>query len=98
MFWRRVGLEGAEAANRGWWKEDLCIELLERDSQSGFRFEFREVGEERGGVTGALLEILKGGRFVGMEAMLRRNGRRYDDGLASNRVGLGKDDDVGLAW
>lgn len=73
-WWRRVGLEGAEAANRGWRKE--LSEPLERDSQSGFRFEPLEVGEERGGVTGALLDILRGGRFVGMEAILRRNGRR----------------------
>ena len=49
---------------------------FERDSQSAFRFEPLDVGEESGGVTGALLDILRGGRFVGMEAMFRRNGRR----------------------
>jgi hypothetical protein len=31
---------------------------------------------ERGGVTGALLDIPRGGRFSGMEAMLRRNDMR----------------------
>lgn len=73
-------------------------DMLERDSQSIFRFEPFEFGEETGGVTGALLEILKGGRFVGIEEMLRRNGIRYADWFASKRDGLGKEDDVGLAW
>lgn len=43
------------------------------------------MGEDKGGVTGALLEILRGGRFDGMEeAMLWRKGRRrYEEGLAS---------------
>lgn len=50
-----MGLAGAEAAKRGWgngfnWP-------LEKDSQLAFRFEPLEVGEERGGVTGALLEM-----------------------------------------
>ena len=71
---RRVGLAGAEAAKCGWRNE--FREPLERDSQSVFRFEPLEVGEESGGVTGALLDILRGGRFVGMEPMLRRKGRR----------------------
>lgn len=71
---RRVGLDGAEAAKRGWRKD--CKEALERASQSGLRFEPLEVGEERGGVTGALLDIRRGGRDVGMEAKLRRKGRR----------------------
>lgn len=73
-WWRRVGLAGADVAKKGWCKE--VREPLQRDSQSGFRFEPLAVGEEIGGVTGALLEILRGGRFVGMEAMLQRNGRR----------------------
>lgn len=71
---RRVGLAGAEVAKNGWCK--AFREPLERDSQSGFRFEPLDVGEEIGGVTGALFEILRGGRFVGMEAMLRRNGSK----------------------
>lgn len=71
---------------------------MERNSQSGFGFEPLEVGEERGGVTGALLDIRRGGRDVGMEARLRRKGRRYDEGFPSKRVGLGNEDDDGLAW
>ena len=58
-WWRRVGLDGAEVAKRGW----------RRESKSALRFELR--GEERGGVTGALLDILRGGRLAGMEVMLR---------------------------
>lgn len=57
-----------------------------------------EVGEDNGGVTGALLEILSGGRFVGMDGMFWRKERRYVDGLFSSkeRVGLGKDEEGGL--
>jgi hypothetical protein len=66
----------------------------------------RAVGEERGGVTGALLEIRSAGRL----GRFRRKGRRYDGltaavllklglGLGfSLRVGLGNEDDEGLAW
>jgi hypothetical protein len=93
---RRVGLEGAEAAKRGWRNE--FREPFERDSQSTFRFELLHVGEERGGVTGALLHILRGGRFVGMEAMFRRKGRRYVEEFPSKQVGLGNEEDEGLAW
>lgn len=57
--WRRVGLVGAEAAKSGWRKD--CNPLMDSISQSGFRFVPREVGDERGGVTGALLEIRRGG-------------------------------------
>lgn len=66
--WRRVGLEGADAANRGWRKE--FNEPFEKDSQSDFGFEPLEVGDDRGGVTGALFDILRGGKLEGMEAML----------------------------
>lgn len=100
-FLRRVGLEGAEAAKIGRRVNDLRDwHPFERDSKSGFLFELLlEVGDERGGVTGALLEIFSRGRFVGIEAMFWRKGRRYVDGLfPSKRVGLGKDDEVGLAW
>lgn len=93
---RRVGLEGAETAKKGCRKE--FKEPLDKDSQSGFLFDPLEVGEERGGVTGALLDIRRGGRDVGMEARLRRKGRRYEEGFPSNRVGLGKEEDDGLAW
>ncbi len=93
---RRVGLEGADTANRGCRK--AFRDPFEKDSQSGFRFEPLEVGEERGGVTGALLDIRRGGRDVGFEAKLRRKGRRYEEGFPSNRVGLGKEEEDGLAW
>lgn len=73
---RRVGLEGADAAKRGWRRKEAETEPLDRDSQSGFRFGALDVGEERGGVTGALLEIRRGGREVGMAARFRRKGRR----------------------
>lgn len=94
---RRVGLDGADVAKSGWRNEELK-EPLERDSKSAFRFEL--LGEESGGVTGALLEILRGGRFVGIEVMFRMNGRRKEDEfeIPSMRDGLGKDDEVGLAW
>lgn len=54
-----MGLVGAEAAKRGWRND--CNAVVDSISQSGFRFVPRDVGEERGGVTGALLEILRGG-------------------------------------
>ncbi|KAJ0468400.1 hypothetical protein HanIR_Chr14g0696201 [Helianthus annuus] len=58
--WRRVGLDGAEAAKSGWRKD--CNALVESISQLGFRFVPRPVGDDRGGVTGALLDIRKGGK------------------------------------
>lgn len=74
-IWRRprVGLDGAEAAKRGCRKD--CNAPADSIAQSGFRFVPLEVGEERGGVTGALLEIRSGGREEGTEAKLQRNGR-----------------------
>ena len=39
------------------------------DSQSGFRFEPLDVGEERGGVTGALFDVLRGARLAGIEVI-----------------------------
>lgn len=57
-----------------------------------------DFGEDRGGVTGALLEIRSGGRDVLLTAVkLERNGKRYDDGLESKRVGLWNEDELGLA-
>lgn len=100
-FRRRVGLDGAEAAKIGWRVNELRDRHpFERDSQSGFLFELL-LGEDNGGVTGALLEIFSLGRFAGMDAMFWRNGKRYEDGLLlfpSKRVGLGMDEEVGLAW
>lgn len=55
-----------------------------------------EVGDERGGVTGALLEIRRGGRDEGMA--LRRKANMLDCVVASRREGLGKEDDEGLGW
>ncbi|KAG2391684.1 hypothetical protein LR48_Vigan07g174100 [Vigna angularis] len=49
-----------------------------------------EVSLALGGVTGALLDILRGGRLAGIEVMLRMNGMRKEEGVASMRVGLGK--------
>lgn len=72
--WRRVGLEGADAAKSGWRK--AAIEPLVSDSQSGFSLGPLEVGEDNGGVTGALLEIRRGGREEGIVARFRRKGRR----------------------
>lgn len=68
---RRVGLDGAEAANIGGINE--LNEAVGIDSQLTLGFEFL-VGDERGGVTGALLDIRRGGRAVGM-ARLRRKGK-----------------------
>lgn len=74
-----------------------AIDSLAMDSQLGIGLGlFLEVGDERGGVTGALLDIRSGGREEGMA--FRRNGRRVDELLASNRVGLGKEDEEGLTW
>lgn len=94
--WRRVGLDGAEAAKSGCWKERNGI--LERDSQTGLGGFEPRVGEERGGVTGALFDIRRGGRVEGMEAKLWRKGRMCDGGFPSQWEGLGNEDDVGLAW
>ncbi|EYU28576.1 hypothetical protein MIMGU_mgv1a015212mg [Erythranthe guttata] len=75
------GARGAEAAKRGWIKELnellllLLLLLLGKDSQCGFGLELLE-GEERGGVTGALLHT-------------RRKGRIYEVGFLSPRGGLG---------
>lgn len=93
----RVGLDGQDAAKKGWRKD--CKAPLESISQSGFRLDPLDVGEERGGVTGALFDIRRGGREEGMEAKLQRKGKIYDEGFdLSQREGLGKEDDVGLAW
>ena len=87
--WRpRVGLAGADTTKNGCRKGST--------SQSGFRtLGGRDaVGDESGGITGALLETRSGGRL----GSPRRNGRRQDGLGWSRRVGLGKLDDAGLAW
>lgn len=70
-----------------------CLAMV---SQMGIGLAVLEVGDDRGGVTGALLEIRRGGREEGMA--LRRKGIRKDELLASLRDGLGKEEDEGLAW
>lgn len=58
-----------------------------------------EVGEDRGGVTGAELEMRRGGREEGMAlASLRflSQGMRKE-AVAEERAGLGKDEETGLA-
>lgn len=64
------------------------------DSHVGIGLGFLDVGEERGGVTGALFDILRGGRDAGMT--FRIYGMRFDALLPSKREGLGKEDDEGL--
>lgn len=84
--WRRVGLDGAEQVMKAWWEPKNV--LLGRDSRKGFLFD-PLVGEEMGGVTGALLDIRRGGNEDGTEVKLWRKGR-----MASPRDGLR----FGLAW
>lgn len=86
----RVGLAGAEAAKKGMFKADM--DCFARFSKVKVCFGTL-VGEDRGGVTGALLEIRREGRDDGIE--LRRNANGCD---ASLRDGLGKDEDDGLGW
>lgn len=54
------------------------------------------VGDDRGGVTGALFDILRGGRAAGMALMRKANG--CSDALDSLQDGLGNDEDCGLGW
>jgi hypothetical protein len=86
----RVGLAGAERAKNGWRNGST--------SQSGFWILGGRdaVGDESGGVTGALLETRSAGRL----GRPRRKGRRQAAVWLwlSRRVGLGKLDDAGLAW
>lgn len=86
------------------------MDSLARDSQLGLGLGTLEVGDEIGGVTGALFEIRRGGRDEGME--LYRNGRRFrEEALASVKdkfedeglgwyegIALGKEDDAGLGF
>lgn len=63
----------------------------------GIGLGFLEVGDERGGVTGALFDILRGGRD---SDALRMYGMRLDTlSLSpSKRNGLGKEEEEGLTW
>jgi hypothetical protein len=94
----RVGLAGAETTKNGLSTTAAASQVSGLRTLAGGG---RDVGDETGGVTGALLETRSGGRP-------RRNGsicRHAATGLAvallptlSSRVGLGKLDDAGLAW
>lgn len=57
---------------------------------------FLAVGEESGGVIGALFEIRRGGRDEGIAD--RKKGRRFEAALLSTLEGLGKEEDEGLTW
>lgn len=72
MFLQRVGLEGADSANIGYLK--AAMDSLAMDSKLKLCFGALDVGDDRRGVTGALLEILSGGRFVGIELQRNENG------------------------
>lgn len=75
--------------------DDDDADALRIESHVGMGLGFLEVGEERGGVTGALFDILKGGREPGNT--FRMYGMRFDALLfASKREGLGKEEEEGL--
>lgn len=91
-----MGLAGAEAAKKGWWLwlKDDAMEALAMESHVGIGLGFLEVGEDRGGVTGALFDILKGGTDAGNAC--RIYGIRFEGLFASKREGLGKEEEEGL--
>lgn len=70
-----VGLDGVEIVKRSGCFGNCCV--------MSFFFELWEVGEDRGGVIGVLFDVLRGGRFVGMEEVMlcRKGSRRYEEGL-----------------
>lgn len=89
----RVGLVGQEA-KRGMFRADMdsLVKLSRLKVGLGTL-----VGEDRGGVTGALFDIRRGGREEGIA--LRRKAKGCGDTLvASPCVGLGQEDDIGLGW
>lgn len=90
----RFGLDGAEAAKKGWNKE--FSGALGIVPQCGLGFDVL-VGEDSGGVMGALLDIRRGGSGE-KDVNFRKIGRLYEVEYPSQRDGLGKDEDVGLAW
>lgn len=65
-------------------------------SQLGIGLGFLDVGDEIGGVTGALFEILSGGSDEGRPFL--RNGKIVETLFGSPREGLGKEEDDGLTW
>lgn len=69
--WVRVGLAGAEAAKQGILKVDM--DSLAIVSKLKVFLGIR-VGDDKGGVTGALFDIRRGGRDVGSELRRKANG------------------------
>lgn len=59
---------------------------------------FVEVGDESGGVTGALFDILNGGKESDTGNTFRIYGMRFDALFPSKREGLGNEDEDGLTW
>ena len=71
------------------------MDCLVKDSQVGNGLGCLLVGEETGGVTGALFEILRGGSDEGIPPFLRK-GKIVE--MLSPREGLGNEEDDGLTW
>lgn len=59
---------------------------------------FLEFGDETGGVTGALFEILSGGRDEGIPPFLRKGKIVEMLCVSPPREGLGNEEDDGLTW
>lgn len=76
----------------------MAIDCLAIDSQFGNGLGFLEVGDETGGVTGQLFEILSEGREEGMPPFLRKGKYVEETLLFGSREGLGKDEEDGLTW
>lgn len=91
--WYFVGLVGAEDAKNGKLNEE--IDCLLNDSQLKLLgLGTFEIGDESGGVTGALFEIRKGGSDDGIAFWRYANGFLF----MSRFDGLGNDEDDGLHW
>lgn len=76
----------------------MDIDWLAMDSQLGNGLGFLEVGDETGGVTGQLFEILRDGREEGMPPFLRKGKNVLLLLFGSQRDGLGNEEEDGLTW